>query len=103
MSDIPNNDIAIFGAIASAVIALGYKFLRIIKSDRTADTLDNEETAFRLSLREEVKELRESNCKLTREKLEILERAIKAEAQLEHIKQKCLECRYRLAGEEHND
>lgn len=92
-----------FSAIGAASLAFVYKFFRVLKSDKNADTLDNEETAFRTSLREEVKELREENCRLTKDKLVLLERAVKAETQLEHIKQKCLECRFRLNGEEHND
>lgn len=99
MTEINENSIAIFTAVGASLIALGYKFLRIIKSDRTHEQVDAEETAFRLSLREEVKALREMNCLLVREKLDLLERAVKAEAENEHRKQKCLECRFRLESE----
>ncbi len=92
MNGISENAVTVFSAIATALVALLYKFFRILKSDKTADAIDSDEQALRLSLREECKGLRESNFQLMREKIELLERAVKAEAQVDYLRQKCIDC-----------
>ncbi len=95
---IDTNSIGVLVAIGASLVTLLYKFFRILKSDKTSDAIDSDEQQFRLSLREECKSLRDSNFELMREKIELLERAVKAESQTEYLQKKCEECFRRLNG-----
>lgn len=93
--DIDNSLIAMIVGGVTSLLALGYKAIRIIKSDKTSDAIDSDEQQFRLSLREECKALREQNYQLMADKLALLERCVKAEATVEYLREKCRECGYR--------
>ncbi|MEI2780952.1 MAG: hypothetical protein V9H25_06675 [Candidatus Competibacter sp.] len=94
------NAIAVFSAIGGSLVAFGYKFFRILKRDKSDDSIDSDEQALRLSLREECKMLRENNFTLINEKLLLLERAVKAESERDYLKQKCDICGHKLREEE---
>lgn len=72
--DLPQNteNFTILGAGLTAVIALLYKLFRIFKSDRSFDSLNQDELEFRKLLLEENKSLRELNNKLYIEKAELM-------------------------------
>jgi hypothetical protein len=72
--DLPQNteNFTLLGAGLTAVIALLYKLFRIFKSDRSLDSLNQDELEFRKLLLEENKSLRELNNKLYIEKAELM-------------------------------
>lgn len=97
-NNLSENGVAVIVAVVGSALTLLYKFFRILKNDKTSDQIDSDEQAFRRSLREECKSLRESNFELMRDKIELLERAVKAEAHTEYLTKKCEECYRRING-----
>lgn len=94
--DIDNSLIAMIVGGVTSLLALGYKAIRIIKSDKTSDAIDSDEQQFRLSLREECKALREQNYQLCQEKILLIERAVRAESERDYLIKKCEECIHKL-------
>lgn len=80
----------------SALVAFGYKALRILKSDKTSDAIDSDEQQFRRSLREEAKQLRDRNILLMDEKIELITQLAKAEARIDFLEKKCEICAHKL-------
>ena len=97
--NLSENTIAVFSAVGTALIAFAYKFFRILKSDKNTDDILSSEKDFRISLREECKSLRESNALLTNEKIDLVSRLARAEAQVEYLKQKCDICGHKTGNE----
>lgn len=86
----------VVAAAVAALLAFVYKFFRIIKNDKNLDSIDSDEQALRMSLREEVKLMRETTILLQKEKLELLERAVKAESRVLYLEEKCSECVHKM-------
>jgi hypothetical protein len=90
--------LSILGAATVGIITLVYKFIRMLKSDRNSDQVDNEEKEFRIMLGVELKELRESNQKLLLEKAELLAKISELTVRVEWLTNNCELCRNRQSG-----
>lgn len=84
----------LLAAISSALVLI-YKVYRVLKSDRTSDAVDAEETAFRQTLRDDAKQAREETERLRvmlytiqNEKLKLAETCARQVAEIEHLKAK---------------
>lgn len=97
-NNLSENGVAVIVAVVGSALTLLYKFFRILKNDKTSDQIDSDEQQFRLSLREECKALRDQNYQLCRDKLDLIERAVKAEAECSFLEKKCEECYRRING-----
>lgn len=63
---------SVTGAVGTAIIAFLYKAMRILKSDKKGDDLNNAERELREEMRNEIKELRCEYHELEQEKKKLL-------------------------------
>lgn len=97
MSIIPEDvNYSLTGAGLTAAIAFIYKFFRLLRSDRSSDQINKEESDFREILRTEIKELKETNHKLMIERSELLVRIAALDAKVAYLTEKCDICRLRI-------
>jgi uncharacterized membrane protein len=84
-STLGDNAVGLVGGVGIAVAVL-YKMLRILKSDKKEDSLSEDQESFRRMLLEQLVEQRNLNALLQKEKNELTEKSDTANAKLRAIK-----------------